>query len=484
MRLVYKIIFSLTLFAGAGLQTWAQTQNSLYFMKGVPQVNRINPARSPDCGFYIGMPILSPLSTQFSSNPLSYDDVIYPHPTEDSLITFLHPLGDQEAFLDKLKPLNVILADTRTSVLSLGFGTKAGFFTLDLTTRAEANLYFPKDLARLVLKGADEGEVYNMDGMGIDFKGYDEIAVGWSGAIGGKWQIGVRGKALFGFGNLSISRSELEVSTSEELWNIQADMEYNASLPFAEIVYDEDGMIEDIIIEDDVSSMRPSALFKQAFNAKNFGLAVDLGVDYRPTNRWLLSASVLDIGYIRWTDEVHKMSFKTDYDYSGLEVNPFDFTEDYTFGDYVDSSFSSMADSLADGLVFTPGGIYSSRLNPKVYIGASWWATPNINFGLLSRTDFLKEAIFEQLTASANFAAGRYLSFTLSYTFMNNNWKNFGAGISLKAGPVNLYVISDNTLNAVFSPEQLQAVNFWFGMNLIFGYKKCQKLDTDRPLVY
>ncbi len=484
MRIIYKIIFSLVLLIGAGVYTWAQTQNSLYFMNGVPQANRINPARNPGCGFYIGIPILSTLSTQLSSNPLAYEDVIYPHPTEDSLITFLHPLGDQEAFLKKLKPLNVLLADTRTSFISIGFGTEAGFFTLDLITRADATLYFPGDLARLVLEGADEGGVYNMDGTGLDFSGFDEIAVGWSGGIGSNWQIGIRAKALFGFGNLSTSRSELEVSTSEELWNIQADMEFNASLPFAEVVYDEDGNIEDIIVEEEISSTRPSALFKQAFNAKNFGLAVDLGVDYRPTDRWLLSASVLDIGYIHWTDEVHKVSFKTDYDYLGLEVNPFEFTGDLSFGDYVDSSFSAMADSLAGGLEFTPGGDYNSHLNPKLYVGASWWATPSINFGLLSRTDFLREVIFEQLTASANFAAGRILNFTLSYTYTTAYWKNIGAGISLNAGPLNLYLISDNTLNALFWTEEARAVNFWFGVNLVFGYKECWKKDQDRPLVY
>ena len=66
---------------------------------------------------------------------------------------------------------------------------------------------------------------------------------------------------------------------------------------------------------------------------------------------------------------------------------------------------------------------------------------------------------------------------------MNNYWKNFGAGISFNAGPINLYVISDNSLNAIFWPEEAQSVNFWFGMNLVFGYKKCSQ-DQDRPLVY
>jgi hypothetical protein len=482
MRFIHKITFCLVLVVGAGLQAWAQTQNSLYFMNGIPQSNRINPARQPECTFYLGMPAFSPLTTQITSDPLVYGDVIYSHPTEDSLITFLHPLGDQEAFLTKLKPLNVVLTDTRVSVLSFGFLTGAGFFSLDLTVRAEANLYYPGDLARLVLEGADEGGVYNMDGMGPELSGFDEIALGWSKAFGNKWQVGVRAKALFGFGNLDFASSEFEIRTSEDLWSIESDMELYASLPFAEVIYDDEGMIEDIIIEDELSSTRPAAIFKEAFNIKNFGLAVDLGVDFRPSDRWLLSASVLDLGYIHWTDEVHKISFKTEYDFTGLEVNPFDFTGDLSFGEYVDSSFSAIGDSLSDQLEMTPVGSYNSRLNPKLYIGASWYATPGINFGILSRTDFLRETIHEQVTASANFAAGRMLNFTLSYSFMNNNWKNLGAGIALSAGPLNIFAISDNTLNAIFWPSEAQSVNLWFGMNLIIGYNRFKQ--EDRPLVY
>ena len=155
----------------------------------------------------------------------------------------------------------MVLTDTRVSVLSFGFLTGAGFFSLDLTVRAEANLYYPGDLARLVLEGADEGGVYNMDGMGPELSGFDEIALGWSKAFGSKWQVGVRAKALFGFGNLNVTRSEFEIRTSEDLWSIASDMELYASLPFAEVIYDDEGMIEDIIIEDELSSTRPASIF-------------------------------------------------------------------------------------------------------------------------------------------------------------------------------------------------------------------------------
>jgi len=484
MRILNRLVLCLALILGAGMLLSAQPGNTLYFMKGVPQSNRINPARQPECGFYFGIPAISPLSLELSSSSLAYQDLIYPHPSEDSLITFLHPLGDQQAFLKELKPLNYVISDLGTSLFSMGFRTGIGFFSLDVTTRVDGDVYYPGDLARLVLEGADEGETYTLDGTGVDLSAFDEVSLGWSGAIGNSIQIGLRGKMLFGVGNLNTNRSDLSVSTSEELWNIRSHMEYHASLPFAEVIYDNDGMIEDIIIDEELENLNPGAIARTAFNMNNLGLGLDLGIDFRPSDRWLLSASVLDIGYIRWTDEVHKVSYITDYDFTSQEIDPFEFTDDFTFNDWIDSTFSEIGDSLAGALEFTPGGIYSRRLNTKLFVGASWYATPNINFGLLSRTDFLKESVVEQLTASANFRAGRFLNFTLSYSYINSYFKNFGAGISFNAGPLNIYVVSDNTLNALLWPQEVQSANLWFGMNFAVGYKQFTKDDLDRPLVY
>ena len=484
MRKNNIIICSIGLLFGAFIQVSAQPSNSLYFMHGVPQSIRINPARQPECTFYLGFPALSPLSSQVTSNALAFDDVIYPHPTEDSLIYFLHPLGDKQAFLDKLKPVNMVVTDVGTTLFSIGFLTGAGFFSVDVTTRVEGDVKLPGDLARLVLEGADDGRTYTLDGIGADLTGFDDISIGWSGAIGKKWHVGVRGKALFGFGNLTTTRSKLAVTTSEEAWTIRSDMEVNASLPFADVTYNDDGMIEDIVIDEDQFDLRPSNIARQAFNTRNFGLGVDLGMDFRPIEPLLISASVLDLGYIRWTDEVHKVNYNTGYDYAGLEVNPFDFSDTYTFGDFLDSSLTALGDTLADGLEFTPGGKYSSRLNTKIYIGASWTVIPQISFGLLSRTDFMNESVQEQITATTNFTLGRIFNFTLSYSYSSNYLKNFGMGMSLNAGPLNLYLLSDNTLNVLIWPQETVTANIWFGMNLVFGYNQFFKTDRDRPLVY
>jgi hypothetical protein len=256
-------------------------------------------------------------------------------------------------------------------------------------------------------------------------------------------------------------------------------MLFNASLPFAEVVYDDEGMIEDIIINDDLLNPRPGDFPKYMFNFKNFGMGLDLGVTYRPLDELLLSLSLTDLAYIRWKDEVHQVSYVADYDYVGVELNPFDMNEDYSLGDLLDSTLTQMADSLAGFLAFTEGGVYSKRLNTKLFAGASYDLTSTINLGLLSRTDFLKGTITEQLTFSANFRLKQFLDFSLSYSYMNHYFRNLGMGLSFSLGPVNLYLISDNALDNLFWPEQARSANFWLGLNLVFGYKE----KPDIPLI-
>jgi len=472
--IILGVIFCLS------LHVEGQVANTLYFMGGVPQSNRINPANQPQGGFYLGLPGASPLTSEVSSSSFSFGDIIFPHPSEDSLITFLHPLADNAVFLQKLKPVNFVISDVGTSLFSLGFRTGAGYFSLDVTSRVEGDIYIPGDLVKLAIEGADEGRSYELDGIGADLSGFEEISLGWAYDIGQKIQIGVRGKLLFGIGDLNTTKSQLSLTTSEEVWNLRSNMLVQASLPFAEVVYDGEGMVEDILIDKDLEDFDPYSLAGYAFNRNNPGAAIDLGINYRPGERWLLSASLLDLGLIRWKDNVHQASYEITYDYTSVDVDPLDFMDDASIDTYADSVLDALADTLTGALTMAPGKAYSSRLNTKLYLGGSFYVTPNINFGLLSRTDFLRDAVVEQLTASANFSAGRLLNFSLSYSYINSYFKNLGAGIALNAGPFNLYLISDNALNAVFWPQEASSANLWFGMNLVFGYRE----KEDRPLIY
>jgi len=325
---------------------------------------------------------------------------------------------------------------------------------------------------------------YQLDGIGADFSVYNEASLGWSAAILDNLTLGARAKVLFGAANFSTTSSELAVTTSQDVWNVHSDMRFNASIPFADVLLDGNGMFDSIAIADELqNSNGPSIrdITNYIFNTNNLGLGLDVGVDFRPIDQLLISASVMDLGFINWKDGTEGVSYKTDYDFSGFEINPLEFSDGFTF----DSTLSQLGDSLTNFLTFTSGGTYTKRLNTKLFVGASYSLTPKINFGILSRTDFRNGEISQQATASVNLTTGRFANLTLSYSYMNASYKNFGAGFSFNVGPLNMYMISDNIINVTVWPQEARSVNLWFGMNLVFGYKKFMRKEaTDRPLVY
>ena len=168
-------IVALVVFISMAASMHAQVTNTLFFMQGVPQSNRVNPAYQPEGNIYIGIPFLAPVRTSVSSGALAWEDVVYHNPMQsDSLITFLHPLGNKEAFMDKLKPLNLVTSDLGSALISAGFRTEVGYFSMDVVSRWDGNIYLPGDLARLLITGAKEGKVYDLNGVGADLMAFDE----------------------------------------------------------------------------------------------------------------------------------------------------------------------------------------------------------------------------------------------------------------------------------------------------------------------
>ena len=67
MRPFNRLTISLSVIILLSLPGKAQINNSLYFMPGVPQTNRINPAHQPEVGFYLGIPGLAPIRAKVRS---------------------------------------------------------------------------------------------------------------------------------------------------------------------------------------------------------------------------------------------------------------------------------------------------------------------------------------------------------------------------------------------------------------------------------
>ncbi len=456
------------------LPGFSQVTTTLYFMRGVPQVYQANPAFQPGCKFFIGLPGLSPLQLRVQNQPLALKHIISYNEAEGKLITFLHPLGNTSDFFKVLNDRNYINLDIGVPIASVGFGSpsKGRFVAFDITQRITSHLGYPGDLLRLPVYGPGENMKFDFNGFGISAMAFTELAMNVSQKINEMITVGWRGKILLGQANLSTTKFDVTLATGEQAWVVNSNVVMDATLPFLNVIYDQDGKID--FDSTDLVSDIGNKIPQMIFNPKNTGFAMDIGVDVQAMENLHLSASIVDFGSIRWKDKVYNLENQATYEFTGIEVSL----------DGIDP-FEDILDSLNQSFKFSSSeNPYRSWLPTKVYLGASYFVHPNISFGVLSRTEFFKKNLRQQFSLSANLYPIKMLSTSFTYSVIEGSYKNVGLGLALKLLPFNFYLISDTAPSVYFWPLEAKYINLRIGMNLMFGCKQKKTVKYDMPLVY
>ena len=470
----FIIIPTWLLFIATTLQ--AQQSNTSYFMFGVPQSNLLNPATQPACNFYLGLPGVAPLGLNLTNSAFGVEDVIFEDPMSDSLITFLHPNANLGDFLDNFKDVNDVNMEFGTSITSFGFRVKDWYFSMDVSEKATVRFSYPGDLIKLALQGNDPGDHFDFTGLGLNTTAYQEFAIGASKKFSEEFTAGVRGKLLFGLADLSTRASEIGITTGIDKWDIRSKFEAHGSIPFSKIpVVDGNYKFDSITFQENIKYYDAR---KAAFS--NVGLGIDLGAQLKVHDRIILSASLLDIGFIHWKTDTYNLSQDASFTYDGVDI---------PFVDSVDIG-SGLLDSLDNTFVFVNSyAPYNTHLTGKLYLGGRFMVSPKFSLGVLSRTAFYRNNIDQQFTFSANFYPVKMLAASFSYTIMNNTYNNFGMGLSAKLGPFNMFLVSDLIPLAWYReassgmpviPATMRSVNLRVGFNLMFG---CNKKIKDFPMI-
>ena len=454
-----------------------QESNTLYFMKGVPQSYQVNTAAQPECRFFLGFPALSPLQVFTENSAYSLKDIVFP--LGDSLVTFMHPEADKNEFLNNLAPVNTLQTYGSANLFSVGYQMETYYYTFDLSQKTYTRLVYNDDVLDLLLTGNKRGDRFNFSNTNVDLTSYLEAATGNFRKINDRLTVGSRIKILFGEANVSTVNKDLSLITDED-WTIRSDIKIRLSVPGLSIPVNENGEISLDSIEFDPPHTTTEIL-QTAFG--NIGLGIDLGLHYKLTDKIMLSGSLLDLAGIRWSANTYSFSQNASYVYKGIEIDPSD-----TAG-ATQNFFDSLSTVFRFATALDP---YYTMLPLKLYVGGTYQVMDQIGFGILSRTEYYKNRLREQLTLSANFSPLRIITFSLSYTLFNNAYNNFGFGFSARFGPFNMYLISDNISTHyvvdqsthVVLPYDNRVMNFRVGLNLVFGCLSEKKKASDLPLVY
>jgi hypothetical protein len=462
----------------------AQNSNVMYYMN-LPQNHLLNPALRPSNSFYLGLPAITGININFNNNFIGFSDVFMKGQSSDSVFTFLHPDFKIEDFIKKLKNINYIAPDINIQLFGLGFSAGRDLYIFfDIFDRIDTKVSLPGDLLKLGLQGNQQflGKKIDLSGLGIGAKYFREYGLGFSKEFTNKLRIGAKAKLLFGIACVNVDNKSLSLTVNDDYSHtINADVSVNISGP-VNMTLNPDNTIGDVTVNE-INDVQGFLL-----NSKNMGLGIDLGAVYEVSNKLLVSASLIDFGYIKWKSNLQNLNAKSEFVFSGFNI------EDIANGTKTfDELATEMADSLKNSFkISQQNNSFTTFLPTGINLGASYNLTKNISLGILSHSVITSGQFRESFTLSANANLGNALSTSFSYTAANHSYDNLGIGIAFRLGFLQFYTIADkiplmynkiliDNSQSILLPNSWNILNFRIGMNLSFGNNTKKK--NDKPMM-
>lgn len=440
----------------------AQNEGTLYFMNSLPQVTYLNPALTPRYKFSLGIPGSSVYIQQsvsgFSFNKLAQAD-------GDVLKADLNKLYDAMA------KKNYFTTITQTDLLRFSLKVNARMYlTLNSTAKVYNRLMLPRDVLGIFINGT-LAYVNNTATLSPQLENVTYLENGASASyiVNKKLTVGARLKFLKGIVNASTNNATFDLSLDENYGiTIQgaADIRTSGIHNLDSSEYEVEDNWQDYL--------------------DNNGFAFDIGATYKLNERLTLGLSVIDIGGIRWKNDLYGYQMdpaRANYTFRGIDLEGL-FNND-------DGYFSEVQDSLQEKFDLEEGKIESYRtpLPSKLYMSASYRIGRNFNAGLLFFAEKFSKRFAPGFSASICKDFGRRLTTSVSYTITNRSYNNIGAGLSLNFAPFQLYIVGDNILRAPAAllfdgsldsyVKSTQHFNFRVGLNFVFGWDKIQEKQPD-----
>jgi hypothetical protein len=234
---------------------------------------------------------------------------------------------------------------------------------------------------------------------------------------------------------------------------MEGDYTLNTSLPIT-INQDADGRISDIVLNENISYR------ELLLNRRNPGISVDLGAIYRYDDQLTLSASLLDLGLMRWSTELNQVSASGVFTYDELDTETNAISWDF-FNEFMDSVYNSFDVTVSQ----EP---YVSFLPVQLFLGADYQLREKVSVGAVNRNILFRGKLHSSLTLQATSMFSKGFLATLSWSYLNHSLLNLGAGIAYYGKGLQFHLLTDNLLG-FFYPFDTRTIHIRMGINLMLG---------------
>lgn len=421
-----------TILCASAITSIAQNTESGYFLEDYTYRFELNPAFDNSRNF-VSLPGLGNVNVGMNGT-LHVSDVLYN--IDGHTTTFLNPGISTDEVMKNISDKNRIGTDIKLNILSAGFKAMGGYNTISINARANVGVNVPGSVFSLLKEGV-ANKTYDITNLGARATAYGELALGHSHQLSKKVRIGATMKFLFGGGYLDakLNRAQLDLGTDD--WTITSNGEIQASVK---------GLEYKTKVNNHTGNTYVNGARVDGTGLNGFGLAFDLGVVYQPGRDWRLSASVLDLGFISWSNNVvaSTLGDKT------FNTDRYTFNVDDDAPNSFDNEWKSIRDDLTslyelEDLGNTGGKIRSLAATLNFGVEYTLPAYRKLSFGLLNTTRVNGAYSWTDFRLSANIAPAKCFD-----AGINMSAGTFGVGfgwiVNLHPKGFNLFLAMDRTL--------------------------------------
>ena len=444
------------------LPTSAQELRTSYFMETSNYRHQMNPALldSPYFGMFFSN-INVGMTGNIGAKQFIFDTNGLPGYTGNyRYTTFMDPNVDAKTFLNKLHDKNRFDLYLNYNLFSVGFKAWGGVNLLELNLRSNTNLTLPKGLFEFA-KTAGEKEHYEFGGLGMRTQNYMELALGHSRDINKQWRVGGKLKFLIGAAYADFTADNVTLDMTEDAWRIQSNAQVKASLLKSDVIH------EDPSKNSADGRPRVKELDNFGFSLPGFGMALDLGVTYKPIENLTLSAAITDLGFISWKN-THHASSQGDYTFDGFNNIYIGSDKDQT--EDIDDQFDQIGDDLEEMFSVYDDGTKTATqaLAATLNVGAEYKlpAYDKLKFGFLYTSRIHGKYSWHQGMLNVGVRPVKWFECNVNGA-VTSTGVTAGGMLSLKAPHFNFYIAADRFFSKMGKqgvPLNSSNGNITFGM--------------------
>lgn len=444
MKTIYKNLFTAALMA-VGCSAAAQTINSAYFTEDYKFRHMLNPAFVNEQN-YVSIPALGNISVNTHGN-FGYRDVImsnpmYPSLSDKKMTTFLNPyISAEDALSGFSTGNNRITGDVSLTILSAGFKAFGGYNTIEINSRTTTGVSLPYELFEFAKNTGNHS--YNIGDINAHAQSFAEIAFGHSRQINDKLRLGAKLKVLVGLGRADVKMRNMKADlTAEDKWTITGEATADVSMKGFSYVSEE----KEYNIEGSGTYERVNNVDLDGVGVGGFGMAIDLGGVYEINEDWTVSASVLDLGFISWTNDMLAENRSKSFVFNGFH----DVSVTSDRGEEIDTKVDRYGDQLADFANLTDMGDKGGRstgIGATINVGAEYTLPVyrKVSFGALCTSRINGAYSWTEGRLSANYAPQNWLDGGVSFA-VNSFTTSMGWVLNLHPKGYNFFIGMDHIL--------------------------------------